>query len=571
MSRMRWFVVLGLSASAAACGGGADAPAAEFDEVPEADRYGGTAVISNLADIPDINPLTSTETVATEIQEFALFLPLIHYDENFQPVPALARSWDVNADSTELIFHLRDDVYWHDGVKTTAEDVVFSYEAAKDPATGFPNTAYFTYYGRAEAVDSFTFRIEMQPHAEFLDPWRTFSPVPKHVLGDVPRAQIKQHPFSHREPVGNGPFRFVSRVDNQSWTFEANPDFPEELGGRPYLDRVVYRPIPEPATSLTELLTGRLDFLVAPPPEQASAIENSPSTRLLHYDDRTFVLIGYNQRREPFGDVRVRRALTMAIDRPGIVDAVLYGYGTEANSTVPPFFWQYNPDAGADLSYDPEAAIALLNEAGYRRGEDGLMQNDAGEPLRFTLITNQGNLARADIAEIIQADLAEIGVDMRIQILEWGTELARINDPNSRDFDAVLIGWRTEFRIDDSDLLHCDNRDQPYQWVGHCDPELDELLDTLPTMANREESLPLWQEYQERIADGQPYTFVYFQVRLHGVANRLRNVHPDARGDWVGMQKWYIHPSQRRPNGSVPSGAGESAAATAAAEVAGRG
>jgi peptide/nickel transport system substrate-binding protein len=538
------FSAFALALVAASCR--PDAPGeGTFEDVPEDQRYGGTAVIGSIGDIPDMNPLTSTEVTASEMQQHVLFLPVLHYDEDFQPIPAFARAWEVNADTTLLTFHLRNDLFWHDAVKTTAYDLAFAYERARDPETGFPNTAYWTHYGRGEAVDSFTFRVEMRPHAEYLDPWRTFPAVPRHILGETPAAQLRQHPFSTRQPVGNGPFRFVSRVEGQSWTFEANPDFPAELGGRPYLDRIVYRSIPEPTTLLTELLTGRIDFYTAPPPEQAQRIEADRNVRLLSYMDRAFVIIGWNQRRPPFDDVRIRRALTHAIDRQRIVDAVLYGRGGLANSTVPPFFWQYDAEAGADLDYDPDLALELFAEAGYTRGADGILRNPQGQPLSFTLNTNQGNQVRADIAAIAQSDLRRVGVDMRIQILEWGTLLDRINNPSRREFDAVLIGWRTEFRIDDSDLFHCDKRDERYQWVGHCDPQLDALLDTMPKIADRNEALPLWREYQRRVADSQPYTFVYFQERLHGVQNRLRNVHSDPRGDWVGAARWYIAPRQR--------------------------
>ena len=198
-------------------------------------------------------------------------MPLVQYDENFQPTPYLARSWEINADTSALTFHLRDDIYWHDGVKTTAHDLKFAYDLAQDPATAFPNTAFWTNYGEAEVVDSFTFRVEMRPHAEYLDPWRTFPPVPQHVLSGVAPAELRNHPFSTRSPLGNGPFRFTAREQGQSWTFEANPDFPAELGGRPYLDRIVYRSIPEPTTLLTELLTGRIDYYIAADPRAGAA------------------------------------------------------------------------------------------------------------------------------------------------------------------------------------------------------------------------------------------------------------------------------------------------------------
>ena len=544
--RAKRFAPLAVVAAAFLLGGCRESSSEEgAAEVPEGERYGGTAVVAIAQDIPDINPLTQTEVTAQEISEFVLFVPVVTYDESFEPRPAFARSWEVNADTTLLTFHLRDDVFWHDGVKTTAYDLDFTYDLARNPETGFPNTAYWTHYGDGEVVDSFTWRVALKPHALFMDPWRTFPPVPRHVLEGVPAAQLRQHPFSNREPVGNGPFRFVSREDGQSWTFEANPGFPEELGGRPYLDRVVFRVIPEPTTSMTELVTGNVDFYVMPPYEQGSRVDADPNARLVNYQDRAFVLIGWNQRRPPFDDVRVRRALTMALDREEIVNAVLFGYGELANATVPSFFPQFDAEAGADLSHDPNAALALLAEAGWTRGADGKLRNAAGQPLAFTLNTNHGNQVRADILSIVQAQLAEIGVDTQPQILEWGTLLDRINNPQTRDFDAVLIGWRTEFRVDDTDLFHCDKMNDPYQWVGHCDERLDMLLDTLPTIANPDASLPLWKEYQKLIAEQQPYTFVYFSERIHGVHERLRNVNPDARGDWVGISRWWIAPQQR--------------------------
>jgi peptide/nickel transport system substrate-binding protein len=547
LPRFLWLclAVLGLAACPAA--DDAERVARLAEDVPEEERYGGTVVIASISDIPDMNPLTSTETQASEFQEHILFTPVIAYDENFEPVPAHARSWELSEDGTLLTFHLRDDLYWHDGVKVTADDLKFAYDMARHPDSGYPNTRFWTHYHEAEAVDSFTFRIRLTPHADYMDPWRTFPAVPRHILGDVAPGQFRAHPFSTSQPVGNGPFRFVNRVHGQSWSFEANPDYPAELGGRPYLDRIVFRTIPESTTLLTELLTGRVDFYTNPPPEQAQRIANDRNARLINYPDRSFVLIGWNQRRPPFDDVRVRRAMTLAMNRQRMTDAVLHGYGSLANSTVPPLFWQYDAEAGADLGYNPDEARRLLAEAGFTPGPDGMLRNAQGQPLRFTLNTNDGNQVRADIAAIAQADLRRIGVDLRIQILEWGTLLDRINNPQRREFDAVLIGWRTPFRMDDSDLFHCDKRNLPFQWVGHCDPELDRLIEELPLIVDREQALPLWQEYQRRLAQDQPYTFIYFQERLHGVGNRLQNVHPDPRGDWVGVQQWWILPQMRGP------------------------
>lgn len=536
----------------AACSGG-DAPGGPADEaaVPEAQRYGGTAVVAGFGDLQSLNSLTSTDNTSNQIQREVLYMPLVQYDEDLNVVPWLAESWDtvrVAPDSIDLTFHLRRDIRWHDGEPTTAEDVLFTFQRAIDPNTAFANASGFAEYSHdAELIDPYTIRFRLRPHSDFLDMWYQTPAMPEHILGDVPPSELMSHPYGTSTAVGNGPFRFVRRVQGQEWIFEANPDFPEALGGRPYLDRLVYRYIPEMTTLMTELMTGSIDVYLQPNPDQADAIEAAPNARLITSPSRQWNYLAFNGRQPLFRDARVRRAIAMALNRQEMVDAMVFGYGTVGRSTVTPAHWSYDADDPETLiPYDPEAAKALLAEAGWMdRDNDGILEDESGRDFEFQLITNAGNDVREDMLEIIQAQLRPLGIVVEPRLIEWNTMTAMLRDP-ARDFDAVVSGWVDYFRKDDRDILHSDNIDQPYQYVGYANPRADELIDTLAVITDREQAMPLWKEYQHLIVHDAPYVPLYYPERLNGVNERLRGTVMDVRGDFVSASDWWILPDQRR-------------------------
>ncbi len=386
----------------------------------------------------------------------------------------------------------------------------------------------------------------MEPHAELLDPFRSLGILPEHLLGDVPPERLKQHPYGSQCPVGNGPFVFASHNAQDRWVFESNPAFPAGLGGRPFLDRYIFRVIPEQTTLLADLLTESVDIYIGPRPDQAGRIIDAPDLALRRYSFRNYVLVGWNARRPQLADARVRRAITMGTDREGIVQAIQQGYGIVANSSVPPFHWAYDADVAKSIDYDPEGAKALLEEAGWTdRDGDGVRENVDGLPLSFSVKYNTGNQARQDIAEIMQAQLADIGIAVQPQVVEWATLLQQINTPELRDFDGVVMGWVVEFKLDDMDLFHSERIDQPFAWSGTRNPEIDRLLEALSLVVDRDEAIALWAEYQQVLMEEQPYTFFYFPDRLDGVNRRVKNVKMDARGDWLNIRSWYIDPASR--------------------------
>lgn len=517
---------------------------------PSDPRYGGTVVVASYGEISDgMNSAVSADYTATQHHQFVNLMTLIDYDEDINPRPYLAESWEVAPDGRSITFHLRQDVYWHDGERTDAHDVAFTWDVVTDPLTAFPNAAFWNHYVKGpegiDVIDDFTVRLHLEPHAEFLDAIRYLSVLPEHLLGDVPHDRLREHPFGTQCPVGNGPFVFESHLPQERWTFVANPSFPEALGGRPFMDRYVYRDIPEQTTLLTELLTGNVDVYISPSPDHAEQILADPALELLAYTSRQYNMVIWNSRRPQLADPRVRRALALGTNREQIVEAILKGYGVIAHTGVPPFHWAYDPEDLPVLRYDPAAARALLDEAGWRdRNGDGVRESADGTRLSISLKYNPNQL-RQQTAEVMQAQLAQIGVELTPRVVEYTTLIREINTPDVRDFDAVLLGWVTEFKVDDLDLFHSERIDQPYAWSGTRNAEMDSLMEALNLTIDREEARPIWKAYQEALIEEQPYMYLYFPERLDGVNRRLRNVVMDARGEWVNIKDWYLDPADR--------------------------
>ena len=540
------FSVAGVALVLVACGERGDRDGDIDDSaVPDSLRYGGTAVTAFLSEASSMNELASIDANSEELQAFVLFTTLIQYDENRQPAPYLAESWDTvtNGRELSLTFHLHDDVRWHDGVPTTAHDVKFTFDRIKDPATVYPRVSQFALYDSAVVQDSFTITFYLQSHQDYMDPWRMLAPMPAHLLADVPPDELASHPFGTQNPVGNGPFRFLEHRSGDRWVFEANPDFPESLGGPPYLDRLVYRVILDPTTRISSFLIGEVDLYFTVDPSQVQQIRATAEARLISYPSRTYVFINWNGRRPLFQDARVRRALTMAIDRQQIIDAVRYGFGAVATGPVPPFHWAHDSELER-LPYDPDSARALLDAAGWvDRDGDGVRERDVIRA-SFELKTNP-NPTREDIMTMVQADLAAVGFEVRTRVQESQSLFADIASPE-RVFDAFVLGWDTQFRIDDRVLFGCDSPQGTFQWASYCNPRVDQLLDQLSTIDDRSSAIPLWDEYQQIIQWDQPYTFIYYEVVTHAVQDYLRDVRADIRGSLINVADWWIRPSQRR-------------------------
>lgn len=505
---------------------------------PSPERAGGTIIVGARTDFGGMNPITNTGLTTDHLMKYGLYTPLIQYDEDLNPTPHLAESWEMHGD-TAVTFTLRDDVRWHDGQPVTAEDVRFTFEMAKNPETAsLLASAYLAEVAAAEVVDPRTVRFTFErPHAQAVESF-WWPPVPRHLLEGVPPAEMANAPFNRR-PVGSGPYRFVEWRANERLVLERNPDYPEALGGAPPTQRVVYRIIPEPATRLTELLTGGVHVMLNVEPDQVARVEQTDNIQVHAAPGATLFYIGWNNQRPTFSDPRVRRAMTLAIDRQEIMDALLRGHAEPATGTIPP--WHRFAPGLDPLPHDPAAAAALLDEAGWRVGGDGVRRNAQGEPLRFRLLTSERMLNRA-IVEVVQSHLRRVGVAAQIEVIEFQTMLSQ---HRARDFDAILTNWvldnfqmastpRSLFHSSEADIEGSANRS------GVRSPRLDRLIEAGTAATDDERAREIWREFTEVLQEEQPFTFMFWMDDVSGAREVVENYRTDQRSEFVSMAEWSL-------------------------------
>lgn len=530
-----WALALVLGALTACGGDGAEAPMIVGDPEP-----GGTAIVAVTSDFQPFNPVSSSSLLTMEVNNFMLFTPLIQFDENLEAAPALAESWEL--DDNGVTFRLRDDVRWHDGQPVTAEDVAFTYELAQNEETAsLLQSAFLNMVRSATVIDPNTIRFEfVAPHSQPLQAF-WWAPLPRHLLQDVAPAQLAQAPFG-RQPVGSGPFRFVSWQPGQQVTFEANDDFAPSLGGRPRLDRVVFRVVPEATTRLTELLTGAIDVNYTLQPDEAQQVEGQRGVRLISFAGRGFLYVGWNNAAEPFTDARVRRAMGMAIDRQSLIDALMFGYAEPADGMIAP--WSPVHPEIDPLTGGAEAARQLLQEAGYAPGPDGIMQKN-GQPLRFTLLTSEDRL-RQDVGVVLQQQFRAAGAAVEVRSVEFTTLLQQ---HRGRDYQAVLSEWTLDtFRVDPTPLFSCEEARQTgsANRAGYCNPAADQIADAGLRETVQARATDIWGEYSRLLREDQPLTFIVWQEQMSGVYQRLQGVEMDVRGKLRTAGQWWIPAGQRR-------------------------
>lgn len=456
-------------------------------------RRGGTVVYASGAELQTINPLLAVHPLAKQVQRYVLLTTLLRYDSTLTPRPYLARTWIWSADHKQLTLRLERGVRWSDGAPTTARDVAWTINTARDPATGYPRLNDLAAVAFVDDPNDSTVILRFsRPQPTPPDVLTDLAVLPAHLLDSVPHAELRRAPWNER-PVGNGPFRFVAHEANRRWVFARNPDFPVALGGPPRLERLIVVVVDEPTTKLAALTAGEIDF-AGIQPAHAAFVRRNPALAVLDYPEIFPYGIVFNTRRPPFDELRVRLAAALAIDRREIVDGYLYGFGAVADGAVPPGVPGYR--AVRPVPTDPDSARRLL---GGRRIGCELLTVGSGE---------------AALEQMIQARLARVGFDVTIRQLELSAFLDRVN-ARRHDFEAAVLGI-----------------------AG--DPGLG-YLSTLADIAGlRAPDDPA--QAQRLLRDSLPVAFLYYSHGLQGMNRRVRAVQMDLRGELPTVAQWSVAP-----------------------------
>ncbi len=488
----------------------------EEDGGTEETAEGGDLVIATGSDAEAMDPHGSNDVPSSNVQH-NIFETLLTQSEEMELEPLLATDWEaVEEDVWE--FTLREDVTFHDGSEFNAEVVKANMERVLDPDVASPRQFLFEMVEEVVVVDDYT----VQFHTEF-----PFSPLPSHLAhtggsmisaeaieADYEAMEDGEQPgdYINKNPIGTGIFEFenwdsgneVNLVKNENyWGEEAN------------VDTVTFKVVPEDLTRVGELETGDVHITYPVSPSDRSRVENSDGASVYEQASLSTSYIGFNNDKEPFDDPTVRQALSMAIDKDAIINSVVEGAADPAIGPIGEQVFGFSQDVDS-IDYDPERAQELLAEAGYEDGfETTIWTNDSRE--------------RQDIAEIVQAQLAEIDVDVSIEVLEWG---AYLDNTAEGQHDMFILGWVTV--TGDADygmypLFHSSQHGAAGNRTFTDSQELDDLLVEAREESDEEVRADLYEQAMEILVDDAPMLYLYHQTYLVGLRDEVQGFwkHPN--------------------------------------------
>ena len=526
-----------------------DLPQSPRDPSHLPDYAFGDWLIKNIGGEPkSIQPFVTGDMYGQISQAFALESLVGQNYETLAWEPALADKYWISADGLHFKFHLRPEVCFSDGVKMTADDVIFTFNTIMNP--GVECEALRGYYDRVKGctkIDDRTVEFEMkEPYFLAMD-----------FVGGMPI--IPEHVYKFTDPetynhnigmlVGSGPYLLPPGgwEKGQKVTLVRNEKY---WGDRPTLERIVYPFIGNSQSMIEAFLKGEVDELsepVEPDAEEYLHYANDPQflkNNIAYKFSRSqamYIYIGYNEVKPMFKDKETRQALTMLIDRKGIIKDLLEGFGAEMTGPFNVMKKQNDPSIKA-LPFDIEAAKKKLADAGWKMGSDGVLARD-GVRFEFTLALRTGVPIRERIATRVQQWFQQAGIKMTITPYESSVLLKLLDD---RNFDAVLAGWGAGgLEEDPYQIFHSDSiKDKGSNAVGYSDPVGDKLIEEARRTLDEDKRMELWHQFQKVIYDDQPYTWLYSEVDCVFINGRFKNTKPYP----IGLEEgdWYVPAAQQK-------------------------
>lgn len=536
---------------------------------------GGFLNLSSTTDPVTLNPLLSTDKASSVFQNYLFLSPFELNPWNGELLPGLVERWEVLDENETIVFHVRQGVRWSDGEPVTAQDFKFMFDALLtrdadgNPVLPSPHLDMVEYVERVELVDPYTLKVTYREPActnaeSFNLPW-----LPSHVFLADPNfnfADLRDHPFNQRPTVFNGPFMFGEWVPGDHYTVVRNPTY---WKGAPYLDGIVTRIIADRALEKELFKAGELD-LIEVEPQFLSEIEQVPFAELFKFFRAAYegIVLQLGNPRNPqsrinpdgtinqaheshpiLGKKEVRQALVYALDRQAIINRVRVGQGMLLNAHISPVYsWAYH-DGLEPRGYDPARAAQMLEAAGWVLPQGATVRvcrgcgtAPDGTPMKLTLKTNAGNPTREQIVQIVQQQWGQVGVEVKIELMEWNAYLDVLF---SQTFDAALIGW--DGINPDSETLFSSRYDilgGGFNVGSFYRPDYEQLELAAKTVngcayADRGE---IYKKIQEILYDEQPYIWLYVPRTIVAVNTRVGNAHPGPWSTFHNVHEWYIAP-----------------------------
>jgi peptide/nickel transport system substrate-binding protein len=494
---------------------------------------GDSLVEASIAEATNFIPALANDSSSFAVIS-QIYRRLVKYDPEMNLMGDLAESWDISEDQLTVTFHLKKGIVWEDGTPFTSADCIFTWKIMTDPLVPTSYGGDFLEIEEALAPDPETFVVTYKrTMANAVGIWG-FNIMPRHLLEGV---NLDESPLS-RKPVGNGPFRLQSWDVGQRMILGASESFSE---GRPPLNSLVTRIIPDMATQYMELKTGALDMMQLTPDQWMEALtDNSLKANYNFYRFPAFAYtyLGLNLKDARLADVRVRRAINYAIDKQEIVEGVLLGLGQVANGPFKPDMWSNNKKV-LPYPYSPDKARALLAEAGWvDTNGDGIVDRN-GQNFVLTIMTNQGNKNREQTCLIIQARLKAVGIEVKIRVVEWAALTKEYLD--KREFEAVLMGWTIPLDPDLYDVFNSTKVKQgELNFVSYNNPEVDELIDIARFTIERDKRKAALDRIQEIFYEDVPYVFLFVPDELIIISNRFLGPKVAPIGLGYNIERWFV-------------------------------